>query len=222
MELQNLPVYKFFLTKQVDALLSMSLEQQQEAMQKHDEFLAQVGGKVLLIANCSWSNEEFDMFGFEEFPNLEAVIEFNDCLKSLNWFYYLPSKTYLGLSIDATGKPVEVVAPPLPMAGSQPIYKAFLARPTPLGMGTDAWNTMGPLNEKLNASAHAAGMIDILGAYTRFNNEEWMLFGLERYPDITAFYDKYLQMENLGWYKYMQAKSYLGRAVGGTFTGMTG
>lgn len=218
MELQKLPVFKLFLAKQLLAAVSAPAEQQQEFMQKHDQYMAQVGGKVLLAADCAWSNEEFDMFGFEEFPNLDAMLEFHDCLSKMNWFAYFQSKTYLGWMIDFEGNPVPYAAPPPPAAGTKPIYKAVLSRPTPHYIAeTEKADAIDAQN---NEAAFKAGMLQILYGYTRLNNEEWMIFGLERYPSLDVFTDKYVRMEKSGWFKYIQAKSYLGTAIGGTLSGL--
>lgn len=217
MEIEKLPIYKLYLAKPTIEVSRATQEQVAEYSQKHNEFMAQTGGKILIAADMVWSSEEYATFGIEEFPNLEALIEFHDCLKTLDWFSYFTSKSYLGISVDYEGQPVPFVLPPPPEPGTKPIYKVFLTRPTALYY--DDPKGMMELAQKIEEAGKKAGMVQVLAAYMRIYNEEWMSFGLERYPGLPAFTEKYYLMEKLGWYKYMQAKAYLGIATDGLLMG---
>ncbi len=215
MDLEKLPVYKLWFMKPTIEVSKMPKELLEENMRKHNEFFQQSGGKLLIQANMAWSNEEYSYFGIEEFPSLAALVEFQNCLGEMDWTSYLISKTYLGFSIDWDGNPVPMVSPPPLEPGVVPIYKIFLWRPTALyfddNKGAEA------LNAQIEDIGAKAGMVRLMVAYARWNNEEWFAFGLERYPSLNAFAEKYGAMDKLGWYRYMQAKAYLGYGMEGSF-----
>lgn len=217
MEMTSVPVYKFYLVKPSIEVSQAPQEQVAEALQQRDEAMQRTGVRVLLQANMVWSNERYKNFGFEVFPNLEALIEYHDCLNQIHWFDYADSTTYLGVTINAEGQLDPYTAPPPPEPGTQPIYKAYLMRPTA------RYYEDRPGVEKIMAGFQdvhqRAGIVPILSAYTRWNNEKWLTFGLERYPSFNAFYEKNMMMESLGWYSYTQSQSFLGRAMEGELAG---
>lgn len=217
MEIDKLPVYKLYIVKLNIEATKVPKELAIEMGQKHDEYMAQVGGRTLIDADMSWSNEEYDAFGIQEFPNLEALMQFNDCLKQLHWFDYITSKTHLGFNMDMKGNPIPFVPPPPPDPGTKPIFKVYLMRPTPL-----YWDDQEGRNAiigKFTEAAKQSGVAQILSVYSRFNNEEYQVFGLERYPNLQAFLEKQYIQEMSGWYKYVQGISYLGRATRGLLAG---
>ncbi len=219
MELSKLPVYKLWLAKELLAALQLPPEQQQAYLQKDAQFLAQVGARNLITAQCDWSNEEYDLFGIHEFPSLDALMEYQSCLRELHWTAYMQSKTYLGWPVNTEGK-VELPNLPAPLpAGSRPIYKVALFRSKPATWMEEP-EKGDAINKQIYSASDKAGMVSILGAWIRPNNEEWTAFLLERYPSIDAFYEKYALMENLGWYKYVEARSYLGTAIMGVLAGL--
>lgn len=217
MEIDKLPVYKLYIVKLTIEAKKVPQELREEMMQKHHEYMAQVGGRSLLDADMSWSSEEFDAFGVEEFPNLEALIQFHDCLKQLHWFDYIASKTHLGFNMDMEGNPVPFVPPPPLEPGTKPIFKVWLMRPTALYH--DDVEGRNAVIAKFQEAAKKAGVEQILSVYSRFNNEEYQVFGLERYPNLQAFAEKQYIQEMAGWYKYVQGISFLGRPISGLLAG---
>jgi hypothetical protein len=67
--------------------------------------------------------------------------------------------------------------------------------------------------------ARKNGGIPLATAYTRWNNEVWEYFGVERYPDMEAVvrYSQYLSTTN--WYRVWEARSFLGVGVSGSLVG---
>ncbi len=59
-----------------------------------------------------------------------------------------------------------------------------------------------------------------LFTFHRMNNEENMIIAIERFPSLDAMVTYYKHLEFTGWFKYSQARSYLGRAVGGEISGI--
>jgi hypothetical protein len=60
------------------------------------EALEKAGGKELVVCSASWSNEQWPLFGVEEFPDIEAVQRHAQMLIDLNWGRYIESRTTLG------------------------------------------------------------------------------------------------------------------------------
>ncbi len=52
---------------------------------------------------------------------------FHDCLRSIGWFPYFQSKTYLAWSVSEQGEPLEYVPPAPPALGEAAIYKLVFA-----------------------------------------------------------------------------------------------
>jgi hypothetical protein len=216
--MDHLPVYKLYLMKPTLAANSLSPEQRTEYMKKHDEFMAQTGGKMLLTCDMVWSNEEFEYFGLEVFPNLQALTTYHECLRSIGWFAYFESKSYLGWTFDDAGEPNvwEFPAPPAP--DETPIYKLVFWTPRPAYY--EEMEKVNELGEGQEEIFNQVGKVTVFAAYSRMNNEENFGFMIERYPTLSAMVPHYKNLEFTNWFKYVDARSFLGRAVGGSLSGL--
>ena len=101
------PVVRLFLAKMKKAFLDLSNDEKSAFMRKECENLDDLGMKAVSMIDCSWSNEEWDYIGVEEWPSLEAITKrelFEQ--EELEVFKYVESKTYLGTpeSFDDYGK----------------------------------------------------------------------------------------------------------------------
>jgi hypothetical protein len=74
----------------------LSPEEREHHLEKVRQALAEVGGKSLLSSDSAWSNEEWQFFGLEEYPNVEAVQKFTERLQEMNHFRYFTTRTILG------------------------------------------------------------------------------------------------------------------------------
>jgi hypothetical protein len=90
------PVYKFFRVRFIEAWYQLSQAEKDSLLAKGDELLKQVGGKTLAICNSSWNNEQWPVFGVEEYPDMASVKKHNDALHQLDWFRYIECETMLG------------------------------------------------------------------------------------------------------------------------------
>jgi len=104
---ENEPVIRFYFAKLKDAFHDLSDEEKMAFMRKDRENLDKLGMKAVTMVDCSWSNDEWDYIGVEEWPSLEAIKEreiFEN--EELETFKYVESKTYLGTpeSFEAYGK----------------------------------------------------------------------------------------------------------------------
>lgn len=214
------PVYKVYLMKQTMAAITASPEMRADYLKKHDEFLAQTGGKVLLVCDMVWSNEEYEYFGLEVFPNLQSLIAFHEKLRSLGWFAFFESKSYLGWTVNINGEIEEPKYPPPPAPGEKPIYKLVFYKPKGA-----LYAEMEKVNELVKGQEDMAkeiGREAIFNAYMRMNNEENYCFAIERYPSLKAIAAHYKNLELTNWFKYMTAHSCLGKAISGSLSGMEG
>jgi len=78
----------------------LSPEEQQDRLAKVGAALEQVGGKPVVICAPGWSNEQWQVFGVEEFPDIEAVQKHTQLLNELNWGRYLTSVSILGTKLE--------------------------------------------------------------------------------------------------------------------------
>ena len=90
------PIYKIWLVKAKAPFFELTPEEQQKLGGKVGEALAKVGGETVIQCNSWWCSENWQMWGVEKFPNIEAVQKHADLLVELNWFHYVESNSYLG------------------------------------------------------------------------------------------------------------------------------
>jgi hypothetical protein len=104
---ENKPIVRLFFAKMKKAFLDLPDGEKLTFMRKDRENLDNLGMKAVSMIDCSWSNEEWDYIGVEEWPSLEAIKKrelFEN--EELEVFKYVESKTYLGTpeSFDDYGK----------------------------------------------------------------------------------------------------------------------
>ena len=104
---ENKSVVRLFFAKMKKAFLELSDDEKFAFMRKDRENLDDLGMKSVSMIDCSWSSEEWDYIGVEEWPSLEAIKErelFEN--EELEVFKYVESNTYLGTpeSFDDYGK----------------------------------------------------------------------------------------------------------------------
>ena len=91
------PIIRLLFAKIKEAFYELSGEEQQEFMVKDRKNIDELGGKVLMMIDCRWSNEEWNYVGVEEWQCLEvlekrAKFEYEELKK----YRIIESKTYLG------------------------------------------------------------------------------------------------------------------------------
>ena len=97
------PIYKVFLGKFTEAWHQLSKEEQDRIGGQIEAALVKVGGKRPILCDSSWASEQWQGFGVEEFPNLEAVQRHEQLLTGLNWLRYIESRTTLGTEFSVPG-----------------------------------------------------------------------------------------------------------------------
>ena len=206
------PVYRLFFFKPGAKALDLSQDERKAFLARLDAPAQRMGVRLLLSADMQWSNECFEYFGLEQFPSQAAVLEYTQALRELGWYDYVVAESYLGIPMDGTAN--MLTPPALPAPGGMPIYRAYLARLTSYGH-TLSQETLDGAGGRAIEKAHENGGVILASAYTRWNNEAWSYFGIERYPDMESVvrYSQYLSTS--GWYGIWEARSHLGVAVGG-------
>jgi len=94
---ESKPIIRLFFAKIKEEFTKLSEEEKMAFMSKDRENLDALGMKAVSMIDCSWSNEEWDYIGVEQWPNKEAIVKreiFES--KELELSKYVESKTYLG------------------------------------------------------------------------------------------------------------------------------
>ena len=94
---ESKPIIRLFFAKMKDTFIALPEEEKIAFMRKDRENLDELGMNAVTMIDCSWSNEEWDYIGVEQWPSLEAI-ERREQFENdeLEVFKYVESKTYLG------------------------------------------------------------------------------------------------------------------------------
>lgn len=95
---------------------------------------------------------------------------------------------------------------------AQPIYKVWFAR------YKETWYKLTPeeqnkLMEKDVESQKQVGCTVIMMCTSGWSSEEWLFWGIEKYPDIEAVQKHAENLYNMKWFEYMESKTYLGTEI---------
>ena len=94
---KNKPIIRFFFAKMQQAFIDLPEEEKMAFMTKDRENLDELGMKAVSMVDCSWSNEEWDYIGVEEWPNKETIEKREKFEKEeLEISKYVKYKIYLG------------------------------------------------------------------------------------------------------------------------------
>ena len=90
------PIYQLFMMRFSEAWYQLSKEEQDHLLAKQEESSNKTGAKNVVFAESVWSNEEWQFFGVNEYPDLESLQEHTKDLVEIQWFRYIESKVILG------------------------------------------------------------------------------------------------------------------------------
>jgi hypothetical protein len=93
------PVYKLWMAKFTPAWYDLTKEEQDKHTAKEAETMKQAGGEVLMMRVCVWASEEWDAWGVEKFPSIEAAQQYAMALFNLGHYKYTSAKSYLGMDM---------------------------------------------------------------------------------------------------------------------------
>jgi len=90
------PIYKMFMLRNTEAYYQASEEERNEFFSKLGAVFDKVGGKRLVFCDSYWSSDQWQAFGVEVFPNIEAVQQYTQAMNELNMPRYVESVSLLG------------------------------------------------------------------------------------------------------------------------------
>ena len=90
------PIYKMFMFRNTEAYYQASEEERNEVLGKLDAAFQKVGGKRLVWCNSYWATDQWQVFGIEVFPDIEAVQQYAQAMNELNMPRYVDSISILG------------------------------------------------------------------------------------------------------------------------------
>ncbi|MEV4261957.1 hypothetical protein [Kribbella sp. NPDC049584] len=91
------PIYKLWLMKRAtEAYFQLSEAERDQHFAKLEQALEQVGGKMVIFCDSAWSSEQWQAFGVEEYPDIEAVQKLTAIHEEIQHFRFLESMTVLG------------------------------------------------------------------------------------------------------------------------------
>ena len=70
---ENKPIVRLYFAKMKEAFSNLSDEEKVAFMRKDRENLDNLGMKAITMIDCSWSNDEWDYVGVEQWPSMEAI-----------------------------------------------------------------------------------------------------------------------------------------------------
>lgn len=210
------PLYKLYFFKRNASYYDLSEAQWAQMRAEITTQQKALGIRDLFNAQMTWSNEQFESFGVEFYPSLEAAQAYTRCLFDLGYYKLIDSESYLGLPMDNTF-PDFTLQPPTP--GENPVYRAYLTHETAFARQMEPQELEMKYRQTSDAFRSAGGT-PILSAYMRWNNEGYEYFGVERYPNLEALigYTQFLSSND--WYRIMESRSFLGTAYGGIISGV--
>lgn len=89
-------VYQLFLGRFTEAYYQLSEEERNQLLAKQSESSEKAGAKSIIFAESVWSNEEWQFYGVNEYPSIEALQKHTQRLIDAQWFRYIESKVVLG------------------------------------------------------------------------------------------------------------------------------
>jgi hypothetical protein len=93
-------IIRVMFAKIKPAFHKLSAEEQQEFMRKDREKMEALGYKLHFMLDCSWSNDEWQFIGIEEWPSMEAIQKIEKFHEEeLEASKYAEYKTYLGTPV---------------------------------------------------------------------------------------------------------------------------
>jgi hypothetical protein len=92
---------------------------------------------------------------------------------------------------------------------AQPVCKFWMMK------YKEAWYALSPdeqkaLMAKNMESQKQVGCETILTQVSLWSDEKWLAWGVEKYPSVEAMQQHALNLFNMNWYRYIEAKSCLG------------
>jgi hypothetical protein len=92
------PIYKLYTLRLIEPWYQLSEEQQAAMLAKVDAARTAVGGKQVLLCDSAWASEQWQGFGIEVYPSVDALQEHARLLLEIGWYRFIESETVLGIN----------------------------------------------------------------------------------------------------------------------------
>lgn len=95
---------------------------------------------------------------------------------------------------------------------SRPIYKLFMFKPT------EAWYQLSDekkenMKEQLAKALKKVGGKEVVHCFSGWNSEQYLGWGVEKFPNIEAVQKHHALLVDLNWFRYAESNSYLGTEI---------
>jgi hypothetical protein len=90
------PIYKMWMVELKNSWQQLSPEEKQHHLDRVSGALKEVGAKNIVTVKSAWYDEQWQYFGLEEFPDVEAVRKFVDMLQEMGHYRYFRTKGLMG------------------------------------------------------------------------------------------------------------------------------
>jgi hypothetical protein len=96
---------------------------------------------------------------------------------------------------------------------SKPIYKLYMMKPKEAGYSLSKEEQRALIKSDSDLSRKMMGQLGgraIFSCDCFWSTEDWLLFGVEEYPDIEAVQESTRAFREMGWFKYFESRILLG------------
>jgi len=95
---------------------------------------------------------------------------------------------------------------------AKPIYKIFMFKPT------EAWYQLSDdkknqLKEQLAKALRKVGGKEVVLCFSGWNSEQYLGWGVEKFPNIEAVQKHHALLVDLNWFRYAESNSCLGTEI---------
>ncbi len=95
---------------------------------------------------------------------------------------------------------------------AQPIYKLYMFKPA------EAWYQLSEKKKnahiaQLRKALKKVGGKEIVACFSGWNSEQYLGWGVERFPDIEAVQKHHALLVTLNWFRYFESNSCLGTEI---------
>lgn len=203
------PVLKLWLANPVIDAFELPQERIDAYFEKDAQIMQELGIRTLLEGEI-WSEEHYTGFGVQWFPSWKALREHQRCQDAEHWMQYMHADVYVAL--EHPDFPVSLA--PLDLDPSVDwITHIFVARHTEAWYGASEETRAGLMQTQ--EQNETLGSRFVMVGYTRPVQEEWEAWGLELYPSMEALKQSALAMEKVDWWRYFEARTFLGTLKNG-------
>ena len=89
-------IYKLWMFRPTEAWYKLSKEERDRLAKKAMEDIEKAGGKSVLVCDPTWSTERWELFGIDEYPDIESVQRLTELLEERDHFRYIEVESMIG------------------------------------------------------------------------------------------------------------------------------